>query len=74
MPTHTPIGSCCSRPKFNAVSGNATAPAPLVDFIKWRTWTGESRKANDDALADRASKIARVVHWFGSTLLRRGSP
>ena len=74
MPTHTPIGSCCSRPNFNAVGGDATTTAPLGDIIEWQTWTGESSKTNDDALVDRASKIARAVHWFSSTLLGRSSP
>lgn len=71
MPAHSPIGSCCSRPKFNAVGG---VDLPLPRWTPWPTRISANHETADDTLADRASKAGCAVRWFAAMLLRRGSP
>ena len=55
MSAHNPIGSCCSRPRFNVVGG--------VDDSAW-TW-----KLSDNSLGNGARKIDRATAFAVAGIL-----
>ena len=55
MSAHNSIGSCCSRPRFNAVGG--------IDDRAW-TW-----KLNDNSLVNGAHKVDRTAAFVVAGIL-----
>ena len=63
-----PIGSCCSRPRFNFVGGvddddddDDDDDRPRSSRWRWRTLKSEFRQAAFRRFFERALKIGRVV-------------
>lgn len=69
MATHSPIGSCCSRPKFNAVGGVDIFTLPRHHRTPCRTGSDGSHRAAGFALVSRMHGIRRVVRKFVAMLV-----
>lgn len=74
MATHIPIGSCCSRPKFNAVGGVDTFTLPRRRRISCRAGSDGNHRATVFALVGSMHGIGRVVRRFAAMLVHGSSP
>ncbi len=67
MPTHSPIGSCCSTPRFNGVGGVDFGARTRSRWTPWKTRIPRICNAAAHVLVSRA-------HWIGSVAVRLSAP
>lgn len=73
MPTHHPIGSCCSRPRFNVVGGLDAHGWPHFRWTRRQMRVRRTCEAAVGALVGRAHKIGCAKVWLAALLKNRGS-
>lgn len=74
MATHIPIGSCCSRPKFNAVGGVDTFALPRRRRTPCHAGSDGNHRATVFALVGSMHGIGRMARRFVTMLVRGSSP